>query len=611
MAARLAFHLLLNTVRQSQDDLIGNPEVMRIMQGLILIPTVFAKSGGGTGEDLIVVQAVRQNVKAAMTLPMNAMEWAGMVLRSCRLALGVSAEQTNMIIQCMLRCTAKYDASLEVNAYDVEPVAKRARRGHRKSATAAAMAASDGDSKRPDEADEDRIKIGTRRLSAIRKILSFATPKSYETLQLHLVWAGDYAVSALSDDCLAMDYIWPNSLMPDQALADEVALVARDAASKSHRDLISKGVTVKPMVYEELLTQKQHEQIVEKLCSCFEDSALHLTDRNQWLALKPKAEQWLAARQVIQHWDITMRSCCAKDLPPQEFEELERAILYGDAMDSQILGVITRFPKSFHIGMIPDMHTNFTAVDVDAEVQEQIEAEHAKWQAELRLFKGNLMLDQKLIRKTELGSQSLHDILEWSDTQHVRTQGQIGKSLVQQFMDSYMPKAMASCWSDVPGAIAMLVQRTHTKEGPPKNPPRFLAIIDFNTPNSRDALKITEIATCCANIFKHFGVERCALLAHMAAYPKEDSDQDPLEDEINIMNAFKKAGFHTQQRVRMLLQQPPTIETTLKVGDWHADSRLCYISPNDLAARGRVQSFQEGSKGVTIKEVIIPRCSGF
>ena len=68
-----------------------------------------------------------------------------------------------------------------------------------------------------------------------------------------------------------------------------------------------------------------------------------------------------------------------------------------------------------------------------------------------------------------------------------------------------MPNAMASSWSDVPGAIATLVQRMHTKEGPPKNPPRFLAIIDFNTPYSRDVLKITEIATCCANIFKHVG----------------------------------------------------------------------------------------------------------
>ena len=84
-------------------------------------------------------------------------------------------------------------------------------------------------------------------------------------------------------------------------------------------------------------------------------------------------------------------------------------------------------------------------------------------------------------------------------------------------------------------------------------------------------------------------MERCALLAHMAAYPKEDSDQDPLEDEIMIMTALKKSGFNAQQRVRMLLQQPPTIESILRVGDWHVDSRLCYYSPYDLVARGMVK----------------------
>ena len=59
-------------------------------------------------------------------------------------------------------------------------------------------------------------------------------------------------------------------------------------------------------------------------------------------------------------------------------------------MDAQILGIIKRFPKHFHIGMIPDVRTNFAKADVDTVAQEQIEAEHAKWHAELRLFKSQL-----------------------------------------------------------------------------------------------------------------------------------------------------------------------------------------------------------------------------
>ena len=132
------------------------------------------------------------------------------------------------------------------------------------------------------------------------------------------------------------------------------------------------------------------------------------------------------------------------------------------------------------------MRTNFAKADVDTHAQEQVEAEHAKWQAELRLFNGNLILDQKLFKKIEFSSRALHDILEWNDGEHVRQKGPIGKSLVKQFMDHYMPKAPASSWSDVPGAVALMIQSVHNLDGsPPTNPPRFLAIMDFNTPNSR------------------------------------------------------------------------------------------------------------------------------
>ena len=61
---------------------------------------------------------------------------------------------------------------------------------------------------------------------------------------------------------------------------------------------------------------------------------------------------------------------------------------------------------------------------------------------------------------------------------------------------------------------------------------------------------------------------------------------------MSIVKALMRAGFNSHQRVRMLHQQPVTIESTLTVGDWHADSRLCYLSPNDLAARGMVKGLQ-------------------
>ena len=130
---------------------------------------------------------------------------------------------------------------------------------------------------------------------------------------------------------------------------------------------------------------------------------MHLTDRRLWLQLKPKPEQWASTRQVIQHWDTTIGACCKADLPEHEFNELEKAVLFGDAMDTQTLNIIKRYPQTFHIGMIPDMRTSFTVAEVDGTVKEQCEADNAKWEAELRLFKGSRAVDQRLLQNTEVG----------------------------------------------------------------------------------------------------------------------------------------------------------------------------------------------------------------
>ena len=85
---------------------------MRIMKGLIQVPTVFTMKGESSTEDLIVAQAVQQNVKTAVQFPTHTMEWAGMVLKSCKLKVGVSYVQTAMNMQALHRCTKTYDANL-------------------------------------------------------------------------------------------------------------------------------------------------------------------------------------------------------------------------------------------------------------------------------------------------------------------------------------------------------------------------------------------------------------------------------------------------------------------------------------------------------------------
>ena len=336
------------------------------------MPTVFERSGDSSHEDLIVAQAIRQNVKATYALPMNTLEWAGMILRTCGLRLGQAGIDGQAILGCLQRCTTKYDSSVEVDAYDMRPPAKRPRRGRKR------PAARTQEVEEAHAPDEDRLRIGTTKLTAITNVLTRCTDVSFHYMQMHLVWVGDYTLSALSDAIMVLPWLWKGSIADATSQPDDVVLLARDVAARANENLISHGVTVKPMKYEELLTVEQHEMIFQKAFHCYEDEALHLDDRNAWKRLIPNVEQWRTYRNVIQHWDVTLRACCQADLPKEDFEELEKAIKFGDAMDSQIMSVVGRFPKNFNIGMIPDLKIGFAQDGENEAARDQIEAEQAK-----------------------------------------------------------------------------------------------------------------------------------------------------------------------------------------------------------------------------------------
>jgi hypothetical protein len=143
LAARLAWQVIIMQFRQNPHD-IGEPTAMEVMQSMLMIPTVFERCGDSSHEDQMVAQVVRQNVKGTYALPMHTLEWAGMILRTCGLKLGMSGVHTQTILACTQRCTAKYDSSVEVDAYDMQPVAKRARKGRKNSASVVAAEAAMG-----------------------------------------------------------------------------------------------------------------------------------------------------------------------------------------------------------------------------------------------------------------------------------------------------------------------------------------------------------------------------------------------------------------------------------------------------------------------------------
>ena len=47
------------------------------------------------------------------------------------------------------------------------------------------------------------------------------------------------------------------------------------------------------------------------------------------MKLRPKAEDWLGYRMVIQHWDLTISQCAEKNMKADDFQELKKAVREG------------------------------------------------------------------------------------------------------------------------------------------------------------------------------------------------------------------------------------------------------------------------------------------
>ena len=222
LAVRLAWQLILHHFCEHPDHM-GEPEAVRVMQSLLNIPTVFEESGSNTLEDLLVAQAVRQNVKAQYTLPMNTLEWTQLILSTSGQKLGLGANNRQNILQCMKSITSKYDAHIEVDAHDMQPVAKRPRKGRKSKTESASVAASVVGQTMEVAPEPDQLNIGTRRLNAIATMLSRGTEEAFKKMQMHLVWAGDWTTSALTDEILGETWLWPNSIPDSELVPDAVS----------------------------------------------------------------------------------------------------------------------------------------------------------------------------------------------------------------------------------------------------------------------------------------------------------------------------------------------------------------------------------------------------
>ena len=92
-----------------------------------------------------------------------------------------------------------------------------------------------------EEADEDRLRIGNTRIRAITNVLTHCTLKSYESLEMHMVWVGDWSLSAVNDKTLALPWIWKGSLPDEESKPNGVILLANNVTAHANDKLIPQG----------------------------------------------------------------------------------------------------------------------------------------------------------------------------------------------------------------------------------------------------------------------------------------------------------------------------------------------------------------------------------
>jgi len=98
---------------------------------------------------------------------------------------------------------------------------------------------------------------------------------------------------------------------------------------------------------------------------------------------------WIDYRRIIQAWDETIEKVAAADLPKNDQTLLQDAVLKGNAIDTEILSMLDRRPRMFHLGMLPSCRSDVTGTQAAEMAQAHNEASAAR----LKLFELELKAD--------------------------------------------------------------------------------------------------------------------------------------------------------------------------------------------------------------------------
>ena len=204
-----------------------------------------------------------------------------------------------------------------------EPAPKRLRKGRRVNKVNAPTEA------RETADDVQEVKVGTNRATAIRNLLQGATDKSFQLLISHLSVMGA-AKSALSDSMLNCKALWPVSQPAEGFMPSAAEEVTRQAGRKSQ--LLPKRLTASPVEYNVPLSPSQHDMLVHKLLSTYEEQFPRdgTVNVDKVAAMRPNATTIGEARFVIQMWDQGIEKSATADLESSQLGMVKQAVLEGN-----------------------------------------------------------------------------------------------------------------------------------------------------------------------------------------------------------------------------------------------------------------------------------------
>ena len=432
VAAGLLWQLLvhLHSKRHQLDQVWSwqDPALMALVQSLWQIPCIWEVHGDGSERACIVAQMARQN-QAAEVQPVSTLQFVQIIFQQTLpgggLMAGTSSMTRRQLQETLTALSAAYNHHPDVVAYDElakqdgseVPLAKRRKSG----GTTSSMREAEKETEALNVAGG--IRLGNRKLQAIKNFLLGGTDKTLRLLILHQ-HRTEWRFSCISDDTLCYPWLFIKSALPDDLAVGRIS--ATDLAP-TFSPSAPNGWTCECIGNFAGLSEEEFDALWPKALAWFNARTAHLEYSCNKARYRPSQTEWANFRLVVQFWFRVMRNCCEKDMDAPNYRDHMDTVLLGDALDSELIGMLTRGISFFHIGMLSSCAAQQTeeSYACNGAVQKSIlEAAMAK----LQVLSFLLKQDWATIVKLQTGKSALSDLLAWLEASHRREQAALGQA---------------------------------------------------------------------------------------------------------------------------------------------------------------------------------------